>query len=1041
MDHIPGSYPADTPVATPQATPQQEPTMLAQPPSQHHGIFAHHEHPERNKLHKSDDPRGHKQADSGVGFGTLSSDLIQSSKATEPRTLPLLDTTEGSVQSDKLADEPRRSDSPPSQRDPAYTFAPEQGSATSDEHEHTQRKVDKESTLKGPADDNSPPYWGNLPKAARGGIYNTVTGHGSPKDDHAQHHNLPQRGGVYNTVAGHGSQDEESRRHASQDAAYVAAPLPEIKEDKPLQLEETTGRSGSTHGGFLPVTTDARDTSLSGASKMADNKLGASEQASRTTSTMESGPRAFPLVSEHDRLGSQPNYEDNRDVHETEPRTRDSSLLPAAAAAGAGTSMLASEKEKPKKLQKRQGSPVEEVRGRHEEEAPRDKFIGGSLPHRPKDRSKSRSKSKGDDNSPNGKKHSILGIFHRRKDSKGEVEEAKKEETDHHSRHREEAAGAAAAGSGTYGLLHHHKDNETKDKRSTSEPMASQHDRHRSGKRMSVNENAAATVADSAGAFGILYQKPEEKAAPSQPRVSDVSQRQAEPQHSTKRMSGNESAAATAAESAGAFGILYQKPTNDKSSQPVNEQTTGSTVPRVPTKSEKRRSCSPRSSAVLADEMQAQAPGWESARESSSQVSPTDSHTQSTDAAKYAAAGATAGLGASLFAREHSRNTEPNTGAPVFEQPREPPSTPFTASRSSGSKTDRRSQSPKSMPKTLTRHSEEVTSKPGDYNKLTSGTASGVKPRASSHSMDHSQTTSNSGEEYNVLRSGTASGVKTSVMSSQRASKDSRGMASGEDEQYNHLGSGTASGVKAGSTRIPSQDQSRQTVGGGSSAAEPSDEEYNVLPSGTPSGVKIRPRTQHSTYADGSDGHRASTEHDQQKMVSSGIPSNVDANRQQPHAPQNEMEAARDTLVAAPMPMPSLGYGTALHNEDYPPLEMAQDMSPAVLPDSYKEHSHAVPNKETQSGASKKSTSSSSYSQPEYTNRSTDPALAAANGAWAASAGPSSGVPDRAKILHKCEHCGKDNDISSQFTRDNIAKMNSKSASTGNWWQSAWTSA
>jgi len=108
-------------------------------------------------------------------------------------------------------------------------------------------------------------------------------------------------------------------------------------------------------------------------------------------------------------------------------------------------------------------------------------------------------------------------------------------------------------------------------------------------------------------------------------------------------------------------------------------------------------------------------------------------------------------------------------------------------------------------------------------------------------------------------------------------------------------------------------------------------------------------------------------------------------------------------------------------------------MSPAVFPDSYKAQSHAAPSADvTEPAAYKTSANSSGYSKPEYTTKMTDPALAAATGAWAAKAGTSSGVPDRTKILHKCEHCGNDNDITSQFNRENMAKVNNKLGSTGN---------
>jgi len=215
-----------------------------------------------------------------------------------------------------------------------------------------------------------------------------------------------------------------------------------------------------------------------------------------------------------------------------------------------------------------------------------------------------------------------------------------------------------------------------------------------------------------------------------------------------------------------------------------------------------------------------------------------------------------------------------------------------------------------------------------------------------------------------------------------------------------------------------------------------------VLPSGTPSGVKIRPRSQRTSFAE-------SRPSGQYNALASGTHSGGDARqRETSHQPQNEMEAARHTLIAAPMPMPSLGKESPKmasqesSSRAYPTPEQAQGMSPAVLPDSYKAQAHAPPSADlTGSAASKTAASSSGYSESEHTTKLTNPALAAATGAWAAKAGTSSGVPDRTKILHKCEHCGNDNDITSQFTRDNMAKVNSKPGNTGSWWQSAGPSA
>ena len=194
---------------------------------------------------------------------------------------------------------------------------------------------------------------------------------------------------------------------------------------------------------------------------------------------------------------------------------------------------------------------------------------------------------------------------------------------------------------------------------------------------------------------------------------------------------------------------------------------------------------------------QLQEENWESARGSrgstGTQGSPVNSPKRSEgDALKYAAAGATAGIGASLFARDHEPSPDSKTGMPAFEHPREPPSTPFNASQSASSKSDRRFEpSPKTVP---IRRSEEATVRPGDYKTLPSGTASGLKmvPTTSSHG-------------------------------------ESRG------EQYNHLGSGTASGVKSDSVG-PTRQQTAGTTGAASYTKDSNEEEYNVLPSGTPSG-------------------------------------------------------------------------------------------------------------------------------------------------------------------------------------------------------------
>jgi len=1027
MDHIPGSYPLDTPVATPQATLQPEPNMYAesqaQPQTQapqHHGIPGHHDHHERNKLRKPDDQRSQQPADPPVGFGLTSSNPIQpTSKPEEPRTIPLLEAVAASAQARRLPPSEKfddiravESDSPPIQPNAEYTYARPGGDATDDELPPAQKEaVENASTKKG-SDEHSQPYWGSLPKAAGGGIYNTVMGHGSPNDDHAQQHHLSQRsaervhiaghttdyprGGVYNTVAGHGSQDEESKRHeesgrhGSASDSFYTSPLPGIEEGKRSEFAPTETGTGKSDFALDAESYAMDDAMLADSSLTQDPAVRQSRTIASSSSAAETGPRAFPLVPDHDKSEAQhDNLDDGHYLPEAEHRTSDDTLLAAATAgvaagAGTGAGIAASEKEKPKKLQKRQGSPSEESRGRSED----DRATGttNSFPHRPKDEKDTiRSKSKSDEGSPHGKRHSILGIFHRRKGSKDEASEHKKDDNDHLNRHRkEEAATATAAGAGAYGILHHHNEKDAKDQRSSSEPTRPQQDHPRSNQRT--------PHADSGGALGVLHQKSETK------RVDNV-------QHG-------------------------------RASEP--------TAPMLPTKSEKRRSYSPRSSAALVEEAQSQAPGWAAnrgSRDTQDEPMGNDSSHSGNNAMQYAAAGATAGIGASLFAQDHRQSADANTGAPVFEHPREPPSAPSSPSHAESSNIDHRTTP---SPKTVQfRQSEEVTVKPGDYPTLPSGTASGVNNRASVPNTGFRE----SGTDQ--FTSGAMSSHKSLPM------VGSRGGASHAAEEYNDLGSGKASGVRTVSASEPAERHANSSALATSKTPESTEEEYNVLPSGTPSGVKVKPTSHHTSYPEGSDDHsHASYGGDgQYNTLASGTSSGIGAaqTRETPRQPENEVQSARYTLAAAPMPTsphlgnesPQLAASEDSRSTSYPSSKQAKQMSPEVLPDSYRAQSHSIPSASntTSSAPSKASTNSSDHSQEHKTqSRTTNPALAAASGAWAAAAGPSSGVADHhAKIVHKCEHCGNENDITSDFTQENMAKLSGKSNSTGSSWYNSWT--
>jgi hypothetical protein len=198
---------------------------------------------------------------------------------------------------------------------------------------------------------STPPYWGSIPTAATGGIYNTVQGHGSAREDHDQHHNLPQEdrttentaadaaipnattsfptGGVYNSVTGHGSGSEPGRQHDAggrdeHDTGASRVPLlgaghtrngQDATGHSPLSgtesrnVQSTAGSSGPLHG------------SATAPSHSHDN---GAHSVDRSTHGEAGTQRAFPLTtSEAGR-------------HEDKSHSRTEQGLAAGALAGAG---------------------------------------------------------------------------------------------------------------------------------------------------------------------------------------------------------------------------------------------------------------------------------------------------------------------------------------------------------------------------------------------------------------------------------------------------------------------------------------------------------------------------------------------------------------------------------------------------------------------------------------------------------------------------------------------------------------------------------
>ncbi|KAK4107758.1 hypothetical protein N656DRAFT_784909 [Canariomyces notabilis] len=428
---IPGSYPIDDSLPPTPAETLQQPA----PPEQHHR--------QPNKLHKPNDPRGHKYADSGVGL-TDSAPIYSSGPDEHARNSPKEDVGQG----DRIRDHIEPAE--PIKSEPSEPINPESRevppSQDTGREVHTAATRDNEQTLgtENSSGDsriehsggnrqhrNSAPYWGDLPTGGGGGIYNSVTGHGSAKDDSAEH-NHPRkrsasershistpiaehpRGGVYNTVTGHGSQDDESKRHRQpqntdtrdSDATghtrgLFAAPvrladIPEQTQKKPS--EPTTPRQQGQKElvpGIVPETTVRDDVRLA-------------ESASRGDAA-RSPHRAFPLAAantetksgDRNRSGARESYG---------PVAGASGLVVGSAVTGfggqdSGTRQIDQAKRQP-------GIP-KGGNGEH--------ITGAAVSHKHENEKQTspvqKTRSHEDHPTKGEKKHKILGIFHRHKDS------------------------------------------------------------------------------------------------------------------------------------------------------------------------------------------------------------------------------------------------------------------------------------------------------------------------------------------------------------------------------------------------------------------------------------------------------------------------------------------------------------------------------------------------------------------------------------------------------------------------------------------------
>ncbi|KAK4233651.1 hypothetical protein C8A03DRAFT_19307 [Achaetomium macrosporum] len=496
---LPGTFPDSVP-----ATPD-EPRQHSNPAEQHR---------QHTKPRKPGGPRGHNYTDSGVGL--TNSELIQSARPVESKSTGPEEAVGGGTYT----------------RDRTET-----GTASRAQHANDDIKIDTNKTERpdpdlseGMADPARPanaetidrskqsspksaPYWGDLPsQEGKGvGVYNSVAGHGSPLDDHAQHHHLrpkskspdravivghvgdyPRGGGVYNTVVGHGSQDEEAKRHgrstrgstdkAGKTAAnaglpddMMGAPLPNIPEEQQRNNGHTTTFSKNTQDiapGFLPELAVRDDVRLLTEAKARD--------AERTQSPPKhdtSPQRAFPLAQKHDDgVG--------------------------AAGVGAGINAgqdLGDRREDSARLNHRGQGDGETGPSTARE---RRRSLGGHTPdNRRRSRQRSPTEKTGSHGDDSPSKHKIFGIFHRHKDNgKDDTTEHRRKSTGDRAEPTKE--GRVAGHSPNRLQKHSRGGSITERKRSLSRSKADA-DKHTS----IGNDKAAAEAAAGAGAFGLFHRR------------------------------------------------------------------------------------------------------------------------------------------------------------------------------------------------------------------------------------------------------------------------------------------------------------------------------------------------------------------------------------------------------------------------------------------------------------------------------------------------------------------------------------------------------
>ncbi|KAL2262875.1 hypothetical protein VTK26DRAFT_9139 [Humicola hyalothermophila] len=475
---------------------------------------------QRNIPHKPVDPRSHKPTDSGVG---LSDQEPVRSRGSQECSWGGVDgaigggtyTRDGrqpleSIRSESGADNPSRDTVHDLHKDinqdgqetlgsagamRATAPGKETGSAENAAMSRDQR-----------ASDGALPYWGDLPKQS-GGLYNTVTGHGSASDDHAEHHHLPQSG-IYNTVTGHGSKgDEASRRLENRSADpgtettavedFVCDPLPDIPEKTVKPREKTKDVTAGT----LPETTARHDVLLA-ANGPTDTSQGRPKVASAAAlSPPTQERRAFLLAGSSTEIANSHRVFGSPDEHG----------VPAAAAdPGAGAAAASRAVDKRGKESNDMPSVRQEGRGSQNAGQDTGQPFGGivAFEHRDHTQGSSGRKTRShSDASAKSDKHKILGIFRRSRDDGHRGDTSDAEHRRRSASAHEEHSKSDKAVAGSHNRLRKSSKSSATSARKTSPSLAVD----RRSDRLGGKEKAAVGAAAGTGVFGILHHRKSSK--------------------------------------------------------------------------------------------------------------------------------------------------------------------------------------------------------------------------------------------------------------------------------------------------------------------------------------------------------------------------------------------------------------------------------------------------------------------------------------------------------------------------------------------------